>query len=164
MNFDLLMLLIFAIALALLMYVKRQKVKVEKILFPVVYMILYRTKLGLKLMDKLGRKHERFVRIFGVVGIVLGFVGMIFILVVLSFGIWKFLFANGPAPVGLLLPGVKTAPGLPVLSFWHWIIAIFILAGVHEFNHGLLSRAWRVKVKSSGFAVFSIFLPLWHFL
>ena len=88
---------------------------------------------------------------------------MIFIFVLLFKGVYGFLFLGAQPPVAPLFPGVKT-PGLPVLSFFHWIIAIFILAGVHEFNHGLISRLYNIRVKSSGFAVFSgicfVFLAL----
>lgn len=90
-NFDLLMLLGFAIILGLIMLVNRHKVKVEKILFPLVYMVLYRTKIGLNLMDKFGRKHERLVRIVGEIGVVLGFLGMFAILIMLIIGVYKFL-------------------------------------------------------------------------
>ncbi|MEK6816346.1 MAG: M50 family metallopeptidase, partial [Nanoarchaeota archaeon] len=43
-------------------------------------------------------------------------------------------------------------PGVPTLSFWHWIIAIFLVALVHEFSHGVLARVHKIKIQSSGFA------------
>ena len=48
----------------------------------------------------------------------------------------------------MLLPGVKVIPGLPTMSFWHWIVAIFILATVHETCHGIFARLNNVKLKS----------------
>ncbi|MDD5253895.1 MAG: M50 family metallopeptidase [Candidatus Nanoarchaeia archaeon] len=50
-----------------------------------------------------------------------------------------------------IFPGVNI-PGMPSLSFWHWIVAILILAVIHEFSHGFVSRLYNIKVKSSGFA------------
>ncbi|MBI2672819.1 site-2 protease family protein [Candidatus Woesearchaeota archaeon] len=74
-------------------------------------------------------------------------------------GMFGFLFKSQPSPLGLLLPGIET-PGLPTISFLHWIIAIFVLAIVHEFSHGVLARVNNIKVKSSGFAALGIVLPL----
>ncbi len=142
------------------MFLNKERVKVEKILFPFVYMVLYRTKIGLLFMDRIAKKHPRIVQTFAFSSIVFGFFGMMVILVLLINGVYAFLFAGAPPPVAPLFPGVKTVPGLPVLSFFHWIIAIFILAGIHEFSHGLIARLYDVKVKSSGFAVFSFLLPV----
>ena len=142
------------------MFLNKERVKVEKILFPFIYMVLYRTKIGLLFMDKIAKKYPRAVQAFAFFSIVFGFLGMIAILVLLINGVYAFLFAGAPPPVAPLFPGVKTVPGLPVLSFFHWIIAIFILAGIHEFSHGLIARLYDVKVKSSGFAVFAFLLPI----
>ncbi len=150
----------FGLILSGVMFLSKKRVKVEKILFPLVYMILYRTKIGLDLMDKIAKKYPRLVKVFAFFSIVFGFLGMIVILALLIKGTYGFLFAGAPPPVAPLFPGVKTVPGLPVLSFFHWILAIFILAGVHEFSHGLIARLYDVKVKSSGFAVFSFLLPI----
>ena len=79
--------------------------------------------------------------------------------VILFKGVYDFLFLGAQPPIAPLFPGVKM-PCLPMLSFLHWIIVIFILASVHEFNHGLISRVYNIKVKSSGFAVFSFLLPI----
>lgn len=160
MNYDLILLFAFGLVLLGIMFLNKERVKVEKILFPLVYMVLYRTKVGLLFMDKVAKKYPRSVQTFAFFSILFGFLGMIAILVLLMKGTYGFLFAGAPPPVAPLFPGVKTVPGLPILSFFHWIIAIFILAGVHEFSHGLIARLYDVKVKSSGFAVFSFFLPI----
>ena len=154
--------MLFAFGLVLLgvMFLNKKNVKVEKILFPFVYMVLYRTKIGLMLMDRLAKKYSRIVNGFAFLSIIFGFAGMAAILILLVNGTYGFLFAGAPPPVAPLFPGVKTVPGLPELSFFHWIIAIFILAGVHEFSHGLIARRYDIKVKSSGFAVFSFLLPV----
>ena len=156
------MILLFGFGLVLLgvMFLNKKRVKTEKILFPFVYMVLYRTKIGLLLMDKIAKRHSKLVKIFATFGVMFSFLGMIAIFFLLVRGTYGFLFAGAPPPVAPLFPGVKAVPGLPVLSFFHWIIAIFILAGVHEFSHGLVARLYNVKVKSSGFAVFSFLLPI----
>jgi membrane-associated protease RseP (regulator of RpoE activity) len=56
-----------------------------------------------------------------------------------------------PSALAPVLPGIEI-PGAPALSFWHWVITIFVAAVVHEFAHGVVSRAINVPIKSSGFA------------
>ncbi len=73
--------------------------------------------------------------------------------------VYRYFFIEKEAVVAPLLPGA-TVPGLPTLSFVHWIIAIFVLATVHEFSHGIFARMYDIKIKSSGFAFFGILLPI----
>ncbi|MAG45250.1 MAG: hypothetical protein CMH63_00565 [Nanoarchaeota archaeon] len=159
-NYDLVLLFVFGLVLMGVMLLNKKKVHVEKILFPLVYMVMYRTKIGLNLMDRMAKKHPRIIGVFATLGIVISFIGMVAILILLVKGVYSFLFLDAPPPVAPLFPGVQTVPGLPVLGFFHWILAIFILAGVHEFSHGLVARLYNLKVKSSGFAVFSFLLPI----
>jgi len=159
-NYDLVLLFAFGLVLLAFMFLNKKNVHVEKILFPLIYMVLYRTKIGLILMDRIAKRFPRFVSVFSFLAVVVGFIGMAAILILLVNGTYAFLFKGAPPPVAPLFPGVRTTPGLPVLSFFHWIIAIFILATVHEFSHGLVSRLYNIRVKSSGFAVFSFLLPV----
>ena len=159
MNIDLILFFAFILVLFLLTIWKRKKLAIEKIAYPFIYIALYRTKLGLNLMDRLAKKHLKFFDYFARIGVIIGFLAMIFIFVILFKGVYSFLFLGAQPPIAPLFPGVKIA-GMPVMSFIHWIIVIFILASVHEFNHGLISRAYNIKVKSSGFAVFSFLLPI----
>ena len=147
MNYDLISLIIFFLILFVIFKWKRDKFEVQgKIL------ALYRTKIGIKAMDSLASKFPRFWKIIGFLGILTGFAGMILIFYILINGTYKLITVpSAPPTIAPVLPGVSI-PGLPTLSFWHWIIAIFIVATVHEFSHGILARANNVKVKSSGFA------------
>ena len=160
MNLDLILLLAFAMLLGCIMYFNRKRVVLEKIAFPLIYIVMYKTKLGLELMDKLAKKFPKFTKIFGFLGVVFGFLTMAVIFVLLTVKVYDFLFNNTPTPIAPLLPGIQTVPGIPVLGFWHWIISIFVLAVVHEFSHGWLARLYDIKVKSSGFAVLGIILPV----
>lgn len=160
MNIDLVLLLAFAVILGIVMYLNRDRVAIEKIAFPLIYILMYKTKIGLEMMDKLAKRFPKFTSVFGFLGIIFGFMSMAVIFTVLTIKVYDFLFNGTPTPIAPLLPGIQTVPGIPVLSFWHWIISIFILATVHEFSHGWLARLYDVKVKSSGFAVLSIVLPI----
>ncbi|MDD5178530.1 MAG: site-2 protease family protein [Candidatus Nanoarchaeia archaeon] len=146
MNYDLLFAIIFY-GLIFLYYIKhKKKFTIENKIF-----ILYKTKLGLKLMDKISKYCPRLQRFFYSFGFVFGFIGMFFIFYMLFKGTLNLLFYNGQPALAPILPGVAV-PGLPILSFWHWIVAILILAVLHEFSHGLVARLYDIKVKSSGFA------------
>ncbi len=147
MNWDLLLAVIFYLIILVIFFWKREKFTVQSKIF-----IMYRTKLGLNGMDKLAEKYPRLLNWIGYLSITIGFVGMIVILVLLVLETIK-LFTTPEAAPGLapVFPGVQI-PGLPSLSFWHWIIVIFILAAVHEFAHGVFARLNKIPVKSSGFA------------
>ena len=159
-NIDLLLLLVFAIVLGIVMYFNKEKVKLEKIAFPLIYVLMYKTRIGLELMDKIAKRFPRATGVFGFLGIIFGYLSMAFIFIILSVKVFDFIFNGTPTPIAPLLPGIQTIPGIPVLSFWHWIISIFILAGIHEFSHGLVARLHDIKLKSSGFAVLSVILPV----
>lgn len=104
-------------------------------------------------MDKISRLFPLLLKILSYVSITIGFIGMVAIFYILIKGTIQLIFVPQAVPaVAPVLPGIKILPGLPVLSFWHWIITIFVVAVVHEFSHGVYSRFYGVKIKSSGFA------------
>lgn len=147
MNYDLIFAIIFY-GLIYIYYLKhKNKFEVQGKIFA-----LYRTKIGLKLMEKISRFSPKLLRFIGNLGILIGFIGMFLIFYILIRGTLKLIFVpKAPPTVAPVLPGVSI-PGLPVLSFWHWIIAILIVAVIHEFSHGIFARLHNVKIKSSGFA------------
>ena len=160
MNADVLMFILFIIFLSIIMYINRKKLHIEKIFFPLLYIIMYRTKFGLGFMDRSAKRFSKFWKWFGYTGIAVGFIGMIFSLYGLIRNVYALWYVPGAsAGIGLVLPGVKI-PGLPYLGFWHWIITIFILALVHEFSHGILARLYNLKIKSSGLAILGVLLPI----
>lgn len=160
-NVDLISIIIFVILLILFLYLKRKKITLQKIIFPFLYLILYRTSFGLRFMEKIAKKYREIIKTLGYCSIGLGFVGMIFISYNIIYAILKFILSPTTVDPGIspVLPGM-TIPGIGYLSFWHWIIAIFVLAIVHEFSHGIVSEAHNLKVKSSGFAFLSVLAPI----
>lgn len=149
MNFDIISLIVFYGIIVLLFFKYRHKFTMQgKII------ALYKTKLGLKFMDRLPKLAPRLFKVLGWLALLLGYAGMIFIFVVLVKETISYLLTPGATPpLAPVLPGVQI-PGAPKLSFWHWIISIFIVAVVHEFSHGLFARLYKIKIKSSGFAIF----------
>ncbi|MDP3917129.1 MAG: site-2 protease family protein [Nanoarchaeota archaeon] len=150
MNIDLMLAIIFYALLIL--YIAKNKKKFQ---FHGKIFAMYKTSLGLKLMDRMAKKFPRTLSFLGIVSIITGFLGMAFIFYWLVKGTFDLLFTpNAVSAVAPILPGIKVIPGLPVLSFVHWIIAILVIAVIHEFSHGIFARLYDVKVKSSGWAIF----------
>src|SRR3989344_489357 len=148
MNWDLILLLIFFLIVYVFYLTNKKKFEVQGKIF-----FLYRTKFGLKLMDRISKFSPKLMKVVGIVGIIIGFIGMILMFFLLVQMTLKLIMQPTSAP-GLVpvLPGIKVSPLLPVLSFMHWIIIIFIIALVHEFSHGIFARLNNIKIKSSGFA------------
>ncbi len=148
MNINFLLVIIFYGLIILFLYKHKKNVEIQNKIF-----VLYKTKLGLKLMDKISSKLKRLLNFLGYISVGIGFIGMGFISFYLLKGTLHLLLKPTSTPMlAPVLPGIKL-PGLPVLSFWHWIIAILFVAVVHEFCHGVYARLKNIKIKSSGFAL-----------
>jgi len=115
--------------------------------------VLYRTLLGIRFIRKIAEKYRPWVILFGYIGVGAAYVGLILISFLLVYNLYN-LFAKPDAASGvsLVLPGINI-PGIGVLSFWYWLIAIFVIAVVHEFSHGIVAKAHNLKIKSTGLVV-----------
>jgi len=116
---------------------------------------LYKTKWGIGLMDRWGKKYQGLVQLLGLIGIGVGFTGMGLIVVMLLKGLWGLITdPSAPAVVQPVIPGVSI-PGfsltIPLIAGW---LALFIVVVIHEFSHGVVSRAHDIPVKSSGLLIF----------
>src|SRR3989344_4863061 len=150
---------IFVVLLSALLYAKRKNLETKQIMPYFLYFSMYRTKLGLRLMDLWAKKYTKFVRFLGYLGILVGFLGMILISYSLVSNIYHLFTKPEAVPgVGLVLP--FKAKGVFFVPFFYWIISIFVIAVVHEFMHGLIARANNLKVKSSGFAFLGLVIPI----
>ncbi|MBI2573334.1 site-2 protease family protein [Candidatus Woesearchaeota archaeon] len=141
--------ILFYLAVIIFLIVKRKQIETQ-----LKFIFLYRTKFGLRWMDHYSKKHREWVILLGYIGTGIGFVGMGFIIVALIKNLYDLL--TNPAAVGgasLALPGVNI-PGFGVLPFWHWLVAIFLIAVIHEFSHGIVARAYNIPVKNTGLAFF----------
>ncbi|HIJ11562.1 TPA: hypothetical protein HA278_05890 [Candidatus Woesearchaeota archaeon] len=141
--------IVFYLVIIAILYVVRKKLDIQAKII-----VLYRMKWGLKWMDKYSAKFRQWVILLGYIGTGIGFIGM----VVISFMLIKnvidlIITPNATAGVALVLPGVNI-PGLGVLPFWDWLVAIFFVAIVHEFAHGVVARAHNIKVKNTGIVFF----------
>ncbi|MFC1727941.1 site-2 protease family protein [Nanoarchaeota archaeon] len=159
MDLESLFAIIFLFTLTLFLLKNRKKIEIQKIIFPILYFVLYKTKLGINAMNSFAKRWPRFTKYAGYVGIVVGFIGMGLISVMLVYNLLKiFLIPDAATGVALVLP-FKVKGGFFV-PFFYWIISIFILAVVHEFSHGVLARLNDIKLKSSGFAFLAVLVPV----
>ena len=115
---------------------------------------MYRMQFGIKFIERIATRWNNLVRLFGFSGIGFGFAGMIAMSVMLVFAIVQaFTVPDQPSSVTLVLPGMDI-PGLGLLSFWYWLLAIFIIAVVHEASHGVVAYAHGLQVKYTGIVLF----------
>lgn len=159
MNYELIALAVFVALLTLFLVLKRKKLEIQKIVWPLLYFVLYRTKLGLKAMDKIA-KHRRLMKVFAVAGVVVGFVGIFSISGLLIWNLIKMILEPAVASgVSVVLP-IKGVKGVFYVPFFYWIISILVIASVHEFSHGMIARFNKIKIKSSGFAFLGLLFPI----
>lgn len=155
---------IFAIAiLIIIILINKHKVKFQPVIGYLIYMVLFPTKYGLGLMDRIANKYRELVKLYGYISIGIGFLGMLFIVVTLLITVlmWVFQPESQVSQEGfaLVLP-FTNIPGIGYLSFWHFFISIFVLAFFHELAHGIVARAHNIELKSTGFAFLGIIAPL----
>ncbi len=147
-NYDFVLFGVFLALVVIFYIVKRKEIKFQGL------MAIYRTKLGTVAAKKITAKYTKFFHYFGYVSIVIGFLGMIAIFYILFRGGLNLLLNPASQPVVAPVLPFITIPGLPTLLFTYWLIGIFVVAVIHEFSHALLCAAYKVKIKSSGFAFF----------
>lgn len=160
-NFESYAAIAFVIILGILVYIYREKLIIQKVLFPLLYIVMLRTKVGLPLMDKIAKRFPRLLKWVGYTGVVLGFVGMVAICGVLLQNLYALIFVpSSTSGVAIIQPFAQGIPGTFFVPFFYFIISIFVLVLVHEFSHGVMARVHGIKVKSSGLAILGIFLPI----
>jgi len=156
MFYDFFLLAIFVIFVTLFLYKRRKKLDRDGWLY------IYRTSLGLKIINRIGKKYKKTLKFFSYVSVTLGY----FLMIAGSFLIFQTLYyyikfpqivkvIKAP-PIFPIFPYFPKVFGLssffPELYFTYFIVAIAIVAVVHEFSHGIFARFYKVKIKSTGFA------------
>jgi membrane-associated protease RseP (regulator of RpoE activity) len=136
---------LFYLAIIVILIIKRKKLDIQA-----KFIILYRMKFGLKFIEKFAQKRRQLIILLGYIGVGAGYIGLIFISYILIKNLYDLIVKPAAVSgVSLVLPGINI-PGLGVLPFWYWILAIFIIALVHEFSHGIVARAHKIPVKNTG--------------
>ena len=150
---------IFMGCMLLFLYVNRKKIIIQKIFYPFLYFSMYKTKIGLKLMDRMAKKHPKFLKYLAYAGVAVGFLGMVAMAVLLIQNFYS--LVTKPAAVsGVMMVLPFKAEGVFYVPFFYWIISIFLLVIVHEFSHGIIARLYNIKINSSGLAFLNIIVPV----
>jgi len=157
--YDIIFLVISCIAVALFLYKNRKKLQVESKI-----MLLYRTQVGVKIIDKISKKYPGLIKVLSYASIFFGYILMISALWL----IWQtlILIINAVSipkipplfPLIPYLPDIFKLDFLPPFYFTYWIITIAIVAVCHEFMHGIFARFGNIKIKSTGFGFLGPFL------
>jgi hypothetical protein len=162
-TYDIILLVVFVLFVSIFLYRHRKNLKREGLL------LLYKTKAGVRLIEKIGNKYKKILNILGYVSIGLGFLLMLAMIYFFGKMVWMYIFDSEivklvkiPPITPLLpyLPQIFKLDFLPPFYFIYWIIIIAIIAIVHEFSHGIFAANKKVNVKSTGFGFFPFFLPI----
>ena len=118
---------------------------------------LYRTQKGVRWMERLAARYTELVKLLGYIGVGLGFTAMLVMIGLLLQGVYNLFFVENALPtLSPVLPGIPVPGGIHI-PLVQGLLAIFIVAVIHEFSHGVVAFAHKVKVKSAGPAIFGPF-------
>jgi membrane-associated protease RseP (regulator of RpoE activity) len=130
-------------------------------------MYLYRTRIGIKLINYFGDKYKKTLTVLSFLAIISGYI----LMVSMIFFLWRLIYVYLFVPdivkqikIPPLMPLIPYLPEafkidfLPPFYFTYWIIAIAIIAVFHEFSHGIFARRFGVKIKTTGFGFLGPFL------
>ena len=124
------------------------------------FFLMLKTRRGRDFIDRAAR-FRRAWRVFGDLSIVLVALTMVGITALL---IWEATLVQNippdraPSPEMLLgIPGIN-----PIIPLGYGVFALAIAVGIHEFMHGILARAAKVKIESLG--VLFVILPIGAFV
>ncbi len=160
MDIQVILAILFVLFLTIFLILKRKQIVLQRILHPVLYMVMYKSRFGIDFINKISERYKEPIKFFGYCCIGLGFLGMIYVTVSIFLFLYMLIITPVSVPgVSLVLP-FTNVPGVGYLSFLHWIVAIFFLALVHEFAHAIVAKAHGLEIKSSGFAFLCVFVPL----
>ena len=136
---------IFYAIILLIIYYNRNKLTKES------FLLLYRTKIGIVAMDKIANKFPKSLKVLGILGIIIGYLSMLFITVYIFYNVFQLLFIPKSIPaITPLIPGVKIPGSEITLPLFYGIISLFFVVVIHEFSHGVMARVYKIPVKSSG--------------
>jgi len=159
--YDVIFLVLFALFLIIFLYKRRQHLKRQGLLY------LYRTSIGLKIINYTAIKFRKLLKPLQYVVIATGYAlmaGMIYLLAKFTYIYLSSPLAAQTLKVPVLTPLIPYLPSLfkidflPPLFFTYWIIIIAIIAIPHEFAHGIFARLHNIKVHSTGFGFLGPFL------
>ncbi|WP_456422671.1 site-2 protease family protein [Thermococcus sp.] len=111
---------------------------------------MWRTKRLLGFIDRLSRLNPRFWKVYGDIGVALGYMGMAYVFyALLKTAIKTLQTKSAPAGVQLVIPGVT-------IPLWYGLIGLAVVMVVHELSHGVVARAEKLPLKSVGLVLLAV--------
>jgi len=157
MDIYLLSVIMFFAAIAYLIHRDRKNIQVDH---HVIFM--RRTKRFGDVIDKVAQLSPRFWKVIGTVGIAVCVYVMAYGIAQL-YNVSRFVLSGlvtQPA-LQLILPmpsaELSVGPGFIGIPFWFWIVTIAFILIPHEFFHGIMARADKIRLKSVGLMMLAIF-------
>lgn len=153
--YDLVFLALFIIFVVVFLSARKKNLQRQGILF------LYKTKLGINFIDWFAKTFNRQLKFLQYVVLISGYcltAGIIYLLsqstyLYLTTSIAQVIRAPPVFPVIPYFPKIFGLESLfPPLYFTYFIVALGIIAVVHEFAHGIFARLYNFKIHSTGFA------------
>ena len=155
-RYDIVFLILFTLFVSVFLFKHKKNLEKQGIIW------IYRTKLGMKVIDSLAKKFKKFWLFLVPAIFVVGYTLMTTMVFMLLETIWIYIkFPNitkviKAPPIAPLIPYFPKIFGMesffPNFYFTYFLIALLIVAIVHEFSHGIYMRVFKTKIKSTGFA------------
>ncbi len=152
--YDVGFMILFSIFVAWFLSSRKKSLSREGIIF------MYRTKFGMKAINYVGDKFKRLLHglkyivvAVGValMGVMIWMLGQTLSIYIMNPEITKVIKAP---PIAPLIPYFPKLFGMesffPPFYFTYFIVALAIVAIVHEFSHGVFMRLFKIKIKSTG--------------
>jgi membrane-associated protease RseP (regulator of RpoE activity) len=155
MTYDLILLALFVIGVVIFLSTRKKNLQRQGILY------LYKTKIGIRFIDRFSKKFEKVLKPMQYVVLVSGYVLMISMIWLIIKTTHLYLTTQiaqviKAPPIAPLIPYFPQIFGLqdvfPPLYFTYFILALGIVAISHEFSHGIFARLNGFKIHSTGFA------------
>ena len=125
-------------------------VKKEEGLSVDLFIAMWRTKRLLGFIDRLSRINPKFWKVYGDIGIALGYMGMAFVFyALLKTALETLRTRTSPSGVQLVIPGVT-------IPLWYGLIGLAVVMVVHELSHGVVARAEKLPLKSVGLVLLAV--------
>lgn len=156
MAYDLAFMVLFTIAVVMFITKNKHKVQNQGALN------LYKTKLGLKIIESTAKKYKTILSRLEYFVIGLGYILMIAILGIMGYS--TYLYIRYP----IIVETIKAPPVIPLIPYFteifdlqsvfppfyftYFLVALIIVAVVHEFSHGIFARLNKIKIHTTGFA------------
>lgn len=164
--YDLIFLGLFTLFVIFFIRKKKKNLGKESMLGLPVY--LYRTQVGVKFIDYVSKKFGKALHVIKYAAIAVGYVLMATMIYIIGKSLYIYIafpqiteVIKAP-PIAPLIPYFPQIFGVeslfPPFYFTYFIVALAIVAVVHEFSHGIFMKLFKIKIKSTGFAFFGPFL------